>query len=58
MFNYCQPITIRLVRREVKKSNFNSDAEKPDYLLLFEDFLLMSYLLSHGTLCQYRNQKD
>ena len=30
MFNYCQPITIRLVRREVKKSNFRSDAEKRD----------------------------
>ena len=46
---------LRLVCREVKKSNFKSDAEKPDYLLLFEDFLLMSYLLSHGTSCQYRN---
>ena len=52
MFNYCQPITIRLVRCEVKKCNFRSDAEKPDYLL-FEGFLLMSYLLSRGTLCQY-----
>ena len=55
MFNYCQPITIRLVCREVKKSNLKPDAEKSDYPLLFEDFLLMSYLLSHGTLCQYRN---
>ena len=54
MFNYCQPITIHLVRHDVKKSNFKSDAEKPYYLLLFEDFLLMSYLLSHQTLCQYR----
>ena len=55
MFNYCQPITIRLVCRKVKESNFKSDAEKPDYLLRFEDFLLMSYLLSHGLLCQCRN---
>ena len=55
MFNYCQPITIRLVRCKVNKSNFRSAAEKSDYLLLFEDFLLMSYLLSHGTLCQYRS---
>ena len=34
MFNYCQPITICHVHHEVKKSNFKSDAEKPDYLRL------------------------
>ena len=41
---------ICLVHHEAKKSKFKSDAEKPDCLLIFEDFLLMSYLLSHGTL--------